>query len=88
VHGGHAPGQDGAEQRRRVAVAHDRLRRSRERAEVEARDDALGAVSAARAEEGAHRRVVEHALQVGAPDAVLTGQVGVPRADPVPEHHA
>jgi hypothetical protein len=79
---------DRHEERRRVAEADDRLRRALERREVEIRNDALAAVATPRAEDGAHARVVEHALQVGAPDVILAGEIGPARTDAIAEHHA
>jgi hypothetical protein len=49
--------------------------------EVERRHDALTAVPAARAENGAHLAVLEHRPQIREPSAVLAGEVRATRQD-------
>src|SRR5947208_3537639 len=62
--GGHAALDRRAEQRRRVAVADDRLRLTREPAQVEAGEEPLASVAAARAEDRPHAGIVDHLHEV------------------------
>ncbi|MCX5740563.1 MAG: hypothetical protein NTZ61_19085 [Proteobacteria bacterium] len=69
------------QQRRDVAIAGQRLRRGARGGGVEAVDDAVAAVAAARAQDRVDARVGPEFAQLGSAPRVVTGQVAVARTE-------
>ena len=83
----HAAGDRRVDERRRVAVADDRLRPGREWREIELGEEPLAAVAAAGAEDCAQFGRANHPLEIAAPHDVVPRQIGPALEDTVPQHH-